>query len=272
LTCAADMAEHRNTVIITGSSGFVGGALVARLATSFRVVALDRRPPEQLPSTATFEEIDFSSEESVDRVLAKVGKRRRSGIGSVLHLAAYFDLTGEPDPRYEQITVRGTERLLRQLQSLEVEQFIFASSMLVHRGARPGELIDEDWPLESNLPYRAAKIETERLIHAQRGQVPTVYLRPAGVYDDLCHNAFLAHQIARIVAPRQPSMAERRARTFAISISDPSFIQLWASASNRLFAWRSRASAASMRQCSACSRHSLISHSMRTFLRGLDGV
>lgn len=25
-----------------------------------------------------------------------------------------------------------------------------------------------------------------------------VYLRPTGVYDDLCHNAFLAHQIARI--------------------------------------------------------------------------
>ena len=192
------MAECRNTVIVTGSSGFVGGALVARLATSFRVVALDSRPPEQLPSTATFEEIDLTSEESVDRVLAKIRKRRRNSIASVIHLAAYFDLTGEPDPRYEQITVRGTERLLRKLQSLEVEQFIFASSMLVHRAARPGQLINENWPLESNLPYRASKIETERLIHAQRGQMPVVYLRPAGVYDDLCHNAFLAHQIARI--------------------------------------------------------------------------
>ena len=185
-------------VIVTGSSGFVGEALVARLATSFRVVALDSRPPEQLPSTATFEEIDLTSEESVDRVLAKIRKRRRNSIASVIHLAAYFDLTGEPDPRYEQITVRGTERLLRKLQSLEVEQFIFASSMLVHRAARPGQLINENWPLESNLPYRASKIETERLIHAQRGQMRVVYLRPAGVYDDLCHNAFLAHQIARI--------------------------------------------------------------------------
>ena len=119
-------------------------------------------------------------------------------IASAIHLAGYFDLTGEPDPKYEQITVRGTERLLRELQSLEVEQFIFASSMLVHRGARPGQLIDEDWPLELNLPYRASKIETERLIHAQRGQIPVVYLRPAGIYDDLGHNAFLAHQIARI--------------------------------------------------------------------------
>jgi nucleoside-diphosphate-sugar epimerase len=151
-----------------------------------------------LPTNASFEEIDLTSDESVAVALAKIGKRRRRGIASVIHLAAYFDLTGEPDPRYEQITVRGTERLLRGLQPLEVDQFIFASSMLVHRGARPGQLINEDWPLDATLPYRASKIETERLIHVQRCQVPIVYLRPAGVYDDLVHNAFLAHQIARI--------------------------------------------------------------------------
>jgi nucleoside-diphosphate-sugar epimerase len=192
------MTERRDTVIITGSSGFIGEALLGKLAASFRIIGLDRRPPRQLPTNVSFEEIDLTSDESVAVVLAKIGKRRLGGIASVIHLAAYFDLTGEPDPRYEQITVRGTERLLRGLQPLEVEQFIFASSMLVHRGARPGQLINEDWPLDATLPYRASKIETERLIHVQRGQVPIVYLRPAGVYDDLGHNAFLAHQIARI--------------------------------------------------------------------------
>jgi nucleoside-diphosphate-sugar epimerase len=192
------MTERRDTVIITGSSGFMGEALLAKLAASFRIIGLDRRPPRQLPTNVSFEEIDLISDESVAVALAKIGKRRLGGIASVIHLAAYFDLTGEPDPRYEQITVRGTERLLRELQPLEVEQFVFASSMLVHRGARPGQLINEDWPLDATLPYRASKIETERLIHVQRGQVPVVYLRPAGVYDDLGHNAFLAHQIARI--------------------------------------------------------------------------
>ena len=192
------MVARRDTVIVTGSSGFVGEALLSTLAASFEVIGLDRSPPKLLPSNASFDEIDLTSDESVARVLAKVRKRRRDPIASAIHLAAYFDLTGEPDPRYEQITVRGTERLLRELQSLKVEQFIFASSMLVHRGGRPGDLIDENWPLESSLPYRASKIKTERLIHENRGQVPVVYLRPAGIYDDLCHNAFLAHQIARI--------------------------------------------------------------------------
>ena len=192
------MVARRDTVIVTGSSGFVGEALLSTLAASFEVIGLDRSPPKLLPSNASFDEIDLTSDESVARVLAKVRKRCRAPIASAIHLAGYFDLTGEPDPKYEQITVRGTERLLRELQSLEVEQFVFASSMLVHRGARPGQLIDEDWPLESNLPYRASKIKTEGLIHAQRGQIPVVYLRPAGIYDDLGHNAFLAHQIARI--------------------------------------------------------------------------
>jgi nucleoside-diphosphate-sugar epimerase len=43
------MSETRDTVIITGGSGFIGEALVAGLAAaSYRVVGLDRIPPKQL--------------------------------------------------------------------------------------------------------------------------------------------------------------------------------------------------------------------------------
>jgi nucleoside-diphosphate-sugar epimerase len=192
------MTEHKDTVIVTGSSGFVGKALVAELAACYEVIGLDRQTSNELPSTATFEKIDLTSERSVRQSFKRIRQRHGSRIASVIHLAAYFDLTGEPNPNYDQVTVRGTERLLRELQSFEVEQFVFGSSMLVHRPGRPGDLIDENWPLESGLPYRASKFETERLIHEQRGQIPVVYLRPAGVYDDLGHNAFLAQQIARI--------------------------------------------------------------------------
>jgi nucleoside-diphosphate-sugar epimerase len=190
--------RDKDTVVIMGSSGFIGRALVLRLADSYNVVGLDLQKPKELPPAASFERIDLTSEDSLRQALATVRERQGGRIASVIHLAAYFDLTGEPNPKYEQITVRGTQRLLRALQAFEVEQFVFASSMLAHRARRPGELIDEDWPLESDLPYRDSKIETERLIHAQRGAIPVVYLRPAGIYDDLCRNPFLAHQIARI--------------------------------------------------------------------------
>ena len=44
----------------------------------------------------------------------------------------------------------------------------------------------------------AIEADTEQLIAAERGDVPTVILRLAGVYDEDCRAAFIAQQIARI--------------------------------------------------------------------------
>lgn len=118
----------------------------------------------------------------------------------MIHLAAYYDFFGEPSPKYDEITVRGTGRLLRGLRELgfRVEQFIFSSTMLVHRPAAPGQFINEDWPVEPTWAYPESKVRTERLIHEERGEIPAVLLRIAGVYDDLCHSIPLANQIRRI--------------------------------------------------------------------------
>lgn len=53
--------------------------------------------------------LDESVQEALQRVRTGYGGR----IASVIHLAAYYDFSGEPSDKYEQITVRGTERLLR---------------------------------------------------------------------------------------------------------------------------------------------------------------
>lgn len=191
------MAKERDTVIVTGSSGFIGRAVAKRLAGRFNVVGLDRKHADD-PNLSAFFSVDLSSEESIANALRDVRAQFGSRIASVVHLAAYFDLTGEPNPKYQEITVEGTRRLLSGLQSFALDQFTFASTMLVHRAGRPGELIDETTPLERKLPYRDSKIDTEEMIHRERGRIPVVYLRSAGVYDDQCRNAFLSRQIARI--------------------------------------------------------------------------
>lgn len=191
------MARERDTVIVTGSSGFIGRALARRLSERFNVVGFDLKPAED-PCLSAFFSVDLSSEESISNALREARRRFGSHIASVVHLAAYFDLTGEPNPKYQEITVEGTRRLLSGLQSFALDQFIFASTMLVHRAGRPGEFIDESTPLERKLPYRDSKIDTEEIIHRERGRIPVVYLRPAGVYDDQCRNAFLSRQITRI--------------------------------------------------------------------------
>lgn len=194
----ATAPEAAGTVIVTGSSGYIGSALVSRLARRFRVVGFDRDMPPHPPADAECVCIDLTDDASVkaafDRVRAGYGKR----IASVVHLAAFFDLSGEPDPRYEAVTVRGTERLLEALQGFDVEQFVLSSTMLVHQPTEPGRPIHEAAPLSAALPYRASKIRTEALIRENRGEIPAVFLRPAGVYDDGGHSAFLAQRIARI--------------------------------------------------------------------------
>jgi nucleoside-diphosphate-sugar epimerase len=118
----------------------------------------------------------------------------------VIHLAAYYDFFGEPSEKYDEITVRGTGRLLRELRDIDfqIEQFVFSSTMLVHRPAEPGQFINEDWPVEPTWAYPESKVRTEQLIREQRGEIPAVLLRISGIYDDLCHSIPLAHQIKRI--------------------------------------------------------------------------
>jgi nucleoside-diphosphate-sugar epimerase len=163
------MAGRNDIVIVTGSSGFIGSAVINKLTGRFSLIGFDRAAPDQTSPPGKFIHIDLTSEKSVMAGLQRVRTSYGTRIASVIHLAAYFDLSGEPNPLYDQITVRGTEKLLRALQPFEVEQFVFASSMLAHKAGPPGDLINEDWPLISDLPYRKSKIEAERLIHEQHG-------------------------------------------------------------------------------------------------------
>ncbi|GLQ54748.1 NAD-dependent epimerase/dehydratase family protein [Devosia nitrariae] len=191
-------AGDKDTVIVTGSAGYIGSKLVLALARKYRVVGFDRDVPPHPPPNAECVCIDLTLDDSVEAAFARVRTAYGKRIASVVHLAAYFDLSGKEHPLYDAVTVGGTRRLLKALQGFDVEQFIFVSTMLVHAPGTPGHPINEDWPLDPKLPYRASKARTEAAIGEDRGGIPAVMLRPAGVYDDMCHSAFLSQQIARI--------------------------------------------------------------------------
>lgn len=190
--------DEKSVVIVTGSSGFLGSAIVKRLAGEFTVIGFDQVLPPYPPADAECICVDLTSDDSVEAGFRRVETGYGDRIASIVHFAAYFDLTGKPNPKYETVTVQGTERLLRRARKLKLEQFVFASTMLVHAPGKKGQPINEDWPVEVTLPYRESKLRAERLIAEQRGNTPTIIVRPAGIYDDAGHSAFLAHQIARI--------------------------------------------------------------------------
>ena len=185
-------------VVVTGSSGFIGSALINRFAGRFALVGFDRMASHAPPPAAECVCIDLTSDAGVKGAFERIRIAYGDRIASVVHLAAYYDLSGDPNPLYEQITVRGTERLLEHLKEFQVEQFIFASTMLVHAPTKPGRPINESGPIDPRWAYPLSKVETEALIREQHGDIPIVLLRLAGVYDDKCRNAFLSQQIARI--------------------------------------------------------------------------
>lgn len=192
------MSEEKETILVTGSSGSIGYPVAKRLAESFNVVGFDRKAPSHPPPSAECLYVDLVSEDSVRRGLDVIRELHGNRLAAVVHLAAYYDFNGAPSPLYDQITVQGTERLLRLLQEFEVGQFIFSSTELVHAPSKPGQRLTEESPLEPKWQYPESKVKTEQVIHAGRGKIPSVILRIAGVYDDLGNSIPLANQIQRM--------------------------------------------------------------------------
>jgi nucleoside-diphosphate-sugar epimerase/uncharacterized membrane protein len=194
------MEPEKKIVLITGANGHIGTDVMRRLSGRFSdVIGFDRKAPSPPPPGCTHIPVDITSDESVQAGLRVLREHHGTHIAAVVHLAAYYDFLGKPSPKYDEITVEGTGRLLHGLRNgFEVEQFIFASTMLVHRPGEPGVFLTEDSPIGPTWAYPESKVRTEALIRAERGAIPAVILRLAGVYDDVCHSPPLAHQMQRI--------------------------------------------------------------------------
>ena len=202
------MNAGKNIILVTGSNGRIGDAVMRRLTGRFSdVVGFDRKAPAPPPPDCVYIPIDIASYDSVREGLRILREHHGTHIAAVVHLAAYYDFLGKPSPKYDQVTVQGTGNLLRGLregtgrglrEGFEVEQFIFASTMLVHRPGEPGVFITEDSPIGPTWAYPESKVRTEALIRAERGAIPVVILRLAGVYDDVGHSPPLANQMQRI--------------------------------------------------------------------------
>lgn len=192
---ARPASDPRPVVLITGGTGNLGRSIGQALERDYRIVGLDRGSHD-----ADFPvfKADITSDASVELALHKFRDMFGSRIASVIHLIAFFDFSGEDDPRYQSVNVEGTRRLLRSLQNFDVEQFVYASTMLVHAPGSPGERIDEGQPIDPRWAYPKSKAAAEEVVRADHGHIPYVILRLAGVYDERTMVPTMAQQIARI--------------------------------------------------------------------------
>lgn len=187
--------QKKPVVLISGAAGNIGSALARALKQKYTVVGCDVRTESDV---CEIFKIDLTEQSSIELALGRIRKNYGSRLASVIHLAAYFDFSGEDNPLYEEVNEKGTENLLRGLQNFEVEQFIYASTMLVHKACEPGELIDETTAIEPGWAYPQSKARTEKIIANNTDGIPYIFLRLAGLYDEKSAVPTLSQQIARI--------------------------------------------------------------------------
>ncbi|MDQ2076606.1 NAD-dependent epimerase/dehydratase family protein [Marinimicrobium sp. ABcell2] len=188
-------AAQKPFVLITGAAGDIGATLTRALRDKYQIIAVDRFLSDEADFSYKF---DLTSTESVQLALREVADKHGKHLAAVVHLAAYFDFTGEHSPLYDKVNVDGTRNLLKALESFDVDRFIYSSTMLVHKPGVPGKRISEDSPLGPRWIYPLSKADTERVIRDHAGDMPYTLLRLAGLYDEHKCVPTLSHQIARI--------------------------------------------------------------------------
>lgn len=184
--------------MVSGSSGLIGTAVIKALAGHYTIIGLDNKGYPYPPPEAECITIDITTDEHVQKVFDDICEKHGNRIASFIHLAAYYSFSEKDSPLYDKITVQGTRRLLKYLQSFEVEQFLFTSSMLVYKPTQPGQKLTEESPIEGSWGYPASKVKTEKIMHEERGHIPVLSLRVAGVYSEEGSSIPITNQVQRI--------------------------------------------------------------------------
>ena len=163
-------------VLVTGGSGFIGGALVDALNAEATVRVLDTTPSDDAPDDVEVIEGDIRDESVLDEAM--------DGIDTVFHQAAVVSVEESIDDpvRSHSVNVAGTVRTLEAARRHDA-RVVLASSAAVY--GDPGRVpVSETDPLEPTSPYGLEKLTIDRyarLYHDLYG-LETVALRYFNVY------------------------------------------------------------------------------------------
>lgn len=167
------------SVLVTGSSGRVGSAVVETLLSQGQSVrGFDLRPsgrqhPQYSEVQGTLDDPDAAA-------------RACDGARIVLHLGAFMSWAAADRARMFAANVEGTRVLLDAADDAGVDRFVFASSGEVYPENAPEFLpVTEDHPLHANSPYGLTKLLGEELVrfHQRVASFDTVILRFAHTQD-----------------------------------------------------------------------------------------
>jgi len=175
-------AAGRPRILVTGASGFLGGALFRRLQASGQSLRILQRKPPQNANPCDKLHImagDIGDPEFVNAAM--------EGIDLVYHVAAAMK-GGRED--FDCGTIWGTRNVVEACLRHGVKRMVHVSSLTVldHAGHPPGEPITEESPYEPHPDrrghYTRTKLAAEKIVREavrERG-LRAVILRPGHVF------------------------------------------------------------------------------------------
>ena len=171
-------------ILLTGSTGFVGQALLARLAAqpALDLVVVSRRPNSSLPAGVAHAQVaDIAADTAWQPVL--------QGVQVIIHAAARVhvmnDKVADPLAEFRKVNVDGTLNLARQAVGAGVKRFIFISSIKVNgESTAPGKPYSAESQPAPVDPYGISKLEAEQALRelAAETGMEMVIIRPPLVY------------------------------------------------------------------------------------------
>jgi nucleoside-diphosphate-sugar epimerase len=167
-------ARKTVVILVTGGSGFLGGAVVRRLvARGAAVRSLQRQDSPALRALGVgLVRADLADREAVIAAA--------QGCEAVIHVAAKTGVWGAYDDYY-RANVVGTRNVLEACAAHGIRRLVHTSTPSVIHAGGDVEGLDESAPLATRFEtaYPATKAEAERLVMAANGpELGTVILRP----------------------------------------------------------------------------------------------
>lgn len=175
-------------IVLTGASGFVGRHILDALKGRYKIHAIARRSQKQsdapIHPNILWHRVDIGDYEALAAVFSRI--RELGGADICIHLAAYYDFTGEEHPEYERTNIMGLRNILELCQTLKLKRFIFASSTAACKFRPPDQIIDESTPPDGDHIYARTKRIGEQMLKEYSATIPSVILRFAALFSDWC--------------------------------------------------------------------------------------